>query len=1069
MKAPKALTSSASAEEREAHHNETVLAATNVFIVPPKNVTQNALERAESMIKTLIRGGLQDVSEALALAGVDKTGTSDRSYVLSNLLMSRSDKKRAYISRLQSTIGEPVDSAISELYADLKQSKGLAELTPSELSLDVGEIYTLLHLQEVIEYYKAAKVNTANLLSEESTKDPDNAKSLTDLKQRLARQTRLSNVAGGLTALEIQNKRNEFEKKYGDLALFESPTSAIAKANKALLDIRLKNKLITNAQYDLVTTANYKYYTPFLPDNGINAALKSFSIDGLVQVEGALRGNRDAGFRTDIIEDGVRTGKEVAGNAYTNLTISLERVASSIINDPINAEFINLFNKGYSAPDAKGVATRLVDRLNTSGKVSLDDQLNKIANRLNTTPDQLIRFRKAVIDDKGVPEVDSSGNPLHDEYVITHPRLMYGVARIEKAANSTPHPLLVPLMKVGRWITVGRTTYNPIFPLIDASRNIQTDFINLLAKDIRDGNNNKVNMRTIAKAYSKNAKAVLLTYPTFFKALSNKNFETDNELVGLYNQLVDDGFYSSFNDSIGVKDKASIIANKQSKNSTILGRLLTTKKIADDKATDTAITVDRKGRKADTIRTADAYLAAGLDKLGSVYLDGYVEFGNLASKVAGYKTLLDAGVGRQEAGAIIRRLYDPQNTGLAVSSLSALFPFLRSAITGADNTLQTLSTTRGAGLLLAHTAVFGAILVPLLAANFDDELGKFSILDLFKGIPVKSGVSDTGGKTSFLLPIGSGLTKIAWALSLYPELVKHHHESTVMAAYKNLFTQELAASPTFSQENSTGENFFMSFSPIALKPLARLTLNKNAFGGQIYNSNEVLGRPDSDNGKLETPQQYKDLAKDLYEITKGRVDLSPEVYRTLMQEYAVGALSYFYHANETYKDASQGLRVSKADQLGALAMGLGVGGVYTMEEQTRAESFYSQKNAVDTILKENKVEFSIKGNEEKVDERLKRVVIELTNNNTPQRDVNIVLAYLTAKNKLDKLNRGVKQVQVKNLEALSQGGDIPELEELLGQRKALLEQINSDILMTSQAPEGLNQPNEKLDNIEDNF
>lgn len=313
------------------------------------------------------------------------------------------------------------------------------------------------------------------------------------------------------------------------------------------------------------------------------------------------------------------------------------------------------------------------------------------------------------------------------------------------------------------------------------------------------------------------------------------------------------------------------------------------------------------------------------------------EVPQVVNAMAMHRAYRDAGVNQTEANHRVRDSFDPSRTkSTLVQTLSNYLPFIRSAGAGNYNTMRTLGDAflRGSRADRAKSITKLALLglsayatVQLASAAFgDDEDGndlvaQFDQGELNRGVPFR--ISD--GKVIFL-PVGHGLPSMIWsfATSMHRLVNGRAGGWEVAGNVAEQFAKNSlpANAPTSDQlANSGGKAVFLNLMPAMFLPAAEIILNQTQFGSNTIVRNDTpRGEHDSDQDNFNTPEVYKDMAKDIYKMTGGVVDWRPENIHHVMRSYAgVGPFRSIDAALQDKGKKTAGVFANKGERIGVFA------------------------------------------------------------------------------------------------------------------------------------------------------
>ena len=313
------------------------------------------------------------------------------------------------------------------------------------------------------------------------------------------------------------------------------------------------------------------------------------------------------------------------------------------------------------------------------------------------------------------------------------------------------------------------------------------------------------------------------------------------------------------------------------------------------------------------------------------------EVPQVVNAMAMHRAYRDAGVNQTEANHRVRDSFDPTRTKSSLmQSLSNYLPFIRSTGAGNYNTMRTLGDAflRGSRADRAKAVTKLTLLglsayatVQLASAAFGDDedgedlIAQFDQGELNRGVPFR--MSD--GKVIFL-PVGHGLPSMIWSFATSMHRLANGRTdgwgvagNVVEQFAKNSLP---ANAPTSDQlANSGGKAVFLNLMPAMFLPAAEIILNQTQFGSNTIVRNETpRGERDSDQDNFNTPEVYKDMAKDIYKMTGGVADWRPENIHHVMRSYAgVGPFRSIDAALQDKGEKTAGVFANKGERMGVFA------------------------------------------------------------------------------------------------------------------------------------------------------
>lgn len=289
-------------------------------------------------------------------------------------------------------------------------------------------------------------------------------------------------------------------------------------------------------------------------------------------------------------------------------------------------------------------------------------------------------------------------------------------------------------------------------------------------------------------------------------------------------------------------------------------------------------------------------------KLGMTYDKWNEVTGNWAQllenvgRVAAFSTMVqDLGMAPEEAAARVKGVMDFGQTGEWGRKINAWLAFYRVGATGVDVMRRVFTTPKGGfdwrkfRNWSSFMAVGASSALYLLAmALGDDEDGvpkikKWDINTLTQRMVLPSGET---------YPIGLGLPQLMAAPGIIGTMLGMGHITPTEAtnAMYEVVTRNTPVQPAGWGKDSGPFGFATSWIqgilvPTAGKPFVEVATNVNAFDSMIHTTQKNEGKFRSNSGMQVTPQEWKDLATWMHEVTRGMVDIYPEDYRHMAKGY----------------------------------------------------------------------------------------------------------------------------------------------------------------------------------------
>jgi hypothetical protein len=265
----------------------------------------------------------------------------------------------------------------------------------------------------------------------------------------------------------------------------------------------------------------------------------------------------------------------------------------------------------------------------------------------------------------------------------------------------------------------------------------------------------------------------------------------------------------------------------------------------------------------------------------------------LQTTFATFRALKQNGVEEKKAAEIALEAMNFRKSGTYMAPIRALYMFANPIALDAQQVYKTLKTPRGQKRFAAYLGIGMALYAMLRAGEEDEETGK-NLMDeesdfvLERNIPVRIPGTDIKAK----VPVGFGMPQLAWgtAVHLNKFLLGDRTAGETMANIAKTWVK--TAAPLAPSEASITKDFStfvaQTISPTNIKPLVNVALNKNFAGGTLNPREDTQGKPNALMGKRNTPEFYKDVAKEA--ATSFGIDATPEAWKEIIQGYTVGPI-----------------------------------------------------------------------------------------------------------------------------------------------------------------------------------
>lgn len=268
----------------------------------------------------------------------------------------------------------------------------------------------------------------------------------------------------------------------------------------------------------------------------------------------------------------------------------------------------------------------------------------------------------------------------------------------------------------------------------------------------------------------------------------------------------------------------------------------------------------------------------------------------LTSRVALFKALIDSGMAEKDAALYAKNVMNFEMKGKLGKQLGALYSFAGPSLFDARRMLQSLRTPRGAAVMLAHYLMMYGLYGAFKAMSGQDDDG----IDRLDKVPV----SQTGRYLTLLdpnnpdglgwkFPVGFGYARIALTLAAATHRFQDGVDNTgsfLSNIAKDAFLSNFSpVDPTDVDPTKDFAGWAMQqFIPTVAKPLLQLAMNTTGQGSPIHKPDEWTGNKlKFEQAWPSTSLLFRGLAKDIYDNTG--IDMYPESLYFLMRSYGGGA------------------------------------------------------------------------------------------------------------------------------------------------------------------------------------
>jgi hypothetical protein len=578
-----------------------------------------------------------------------------------------------------------------------------------------------------------------------------------------------------------------------------------------------------------------------------------------------------------------------------------------------NQEVTNIF--GHIAMQREAALTRgeknrvmqklyLMARQNPSpdiwavGKVPMIDTIDKATGFVRSVPDPQYKDKPNVVTLRiGGKDVAIVMN----EY---NPQALRMAQSIKNLDVDDLHYLIPVVGKATRWFASINTQYNPIFGLINFSRDVQTAALNLSTTEIA----------------GKQKEVFKDTMSILGDIIKNKGrMPTAGKWAPIYKEFNEIGGTTGYRDLF-------LTAEDRSK----------------------AVTDEIKALDRGKVSQA-AHAVAG-------WLSDYNEAMENATRLAAYKAAIDNGMSKERAASLAKNLTVNFNRkGRQTRELGALYAFFNAAVQGTARMAQTLSGPAGKKIMLGGVLAGAASAMAGIAAmgggdGEDDEWSKIPEFVKERSLIIPSPFSKEG---YFTIPMPLGFHFLPNIGRLMVEMAVYK-DKTVGKQMASLFT---VLADAFNPLGGSAPPMQI-IAPTVMDPFVALAQNKDWTGKPIYveNFNSLNPQPGADRAKDSATPIAKGMADAINAVTGGTKYVPGAWSPTPDQiDYVIGQLTGGV-GREIGKLSSTVAAPFTGDELPAHKIPL-LGRLYgsTAGASGQAERFYAN------IKRSNEAENEIKG------------------------------------------------------------------------------------------------------------
>lgn len=318
---------------------------------------------------------------------------------------------------------------------------------------------------------------------------------------------------------------------------------------------------------------------------------------------------------------------------------------------------------------------------------------------------------------------------------------------------------------------------------------------------------------------------------------------------------------------------------------------------AETMAQDTAKRIKRYAAMQQKNPVAAALMAKDIVLKG---LDDFSQFIDLQARFATYRAALEEGLSRDDAAALaLDSSLNLTRRGEWAPFLDTWAFFFSPSVEGGRKLLSQGRYSTIARKLFTKTVMMGAALYlfnRFVMGGDDDEDGRPNILE----------VNNATAQSRVILRYGPGVNDyVSIPVSFGMGYFNYVGGQLMAAVLGDISPEEAAVNLTsglismttpIKTEGSEGLSSIVNFAiPDPVQPLWDLTINRNAFGSQIYTAQEYRTTPKSELGRENTAEVWKMIARGMNSMLGGSstietgASLQPEAYRYIIEQFLGGA------------------------------------------------------------------------------------------------------------------------------------------------------------------------------------
>lgn len=148
------------------------------------------------------------------------------------------------------------------------------------------------------------------------------------------------------------------------------------------------------------------------------------------------------------------------------------------------------------------------------------------------------------------------------------------------------------------------------------------------------------------------------------------------------------------------------------------------------------------------------------------------------------------------------------------------------------------------------------------------------------------------------------------------------------------------------------KKMLITLAPSPLQGLTEVGLNTDFWGNTIrkgYPQDDVRA---SDSGAMRTPTIWHELAKGVYEMSGGTLDMAPESFRALSSSYLQGPLQAIFSWIDNDPFVKDPMYKNTRDTLGPMLTALGATSIYASATNMPRREMYEFQDKCDKIIRE---------------------------------------------------------------------------------------------------------------------